>query len=92
MLGNAQDLLIVLIVAVILFFGAAKLPELFRNLGKAVGEFKKGRMEAELELAQMQQQQAQQLPQTQNVTELENEIKRLQEQLEQLKKQQTQKS
>ena len=36
-----QELLVILFV-ILLLFGAKKLPELARSLGKAVGEFKKG--------------------------------------------------
>lgn len=36
-----QEILLILIVA-LLIFGAAKLPEIGRSLGKALGEFKKG--------------------------------------------------
>ncbi|ARM76875.1 twin-arginine translocase TatA/TatE family subunit [Acidianus manzaensis] len=102
MFGNLAptDILIILIVAALVFFGASKIPEIFRNMGKAVGEFKKGRIESEMEINQMQQAvqsqpQIQQNTQpTQNVSasDLEKQIKQLQDQLEQLKKQQTSQS
>ena len=41
-----QELLIILII-VMLLFGAQKLPELARGLGKSVSEFKKGQQEDE---------------------------------------------
>jgi len=44
-----QELLIVFAV-ILLLFGASKLPELARSLGKASGEFKKARVESEKEL------------------------------------------
>lgn len=44
-LGLPEILLI--LVAVILIFGAKKIPEIARSLGKSVGEFKKGREEGE---------------------------------------------
>ncbi len=44
-----QELILVVIVVVILF-GASKIPELARSLGKATGEFKKAKQETELEL------------------------------------------
>jgi Sec-independent protein translocase TatA len=87
-----SDIAIIIIVALVLFFGTSKIPELFRSMGKAVGEFKKGRLEAELEMQQMQQQNQQ--PQVQNqadkAAELERQIQELQKQLEQLKSQKQQ--
>ena len=44
------ELLIVLAV-VLLLFGARKLPDLARSLGRSLGEFKKGRAEGESGLA-----------------------------------------
>lgn len=46
--GPQEIVLIFLIV--ILLFGASKIPELARSLGKATGEFKKAKQEAELEV------------------------------------------
>ncbi|AWR98033.1 twin-arginine translocase TatA/TatE family subunit [Acidianus sulfidivorans JP7] len=104
MFGNLAptDILIILIVAALVFFGASKIPEIFRNMGKAVGEFKKGRIESEMEINQMQQAlqpqvqntqpQVQQTQNNQNIADLEKQIKQLQDQLEQLKKQQTSQS
>jgi sec-independent protein translocase protein TatA len=37
-----NEWVIVAIVAVVVIFGAAKLPNIARNVGKAQGEFKKG--------------------------------------------------
>jgi Sec-independent protein translocase TatA len=92
MLGSPSDWVIIIIVALVLFFGTSKIPELFRSMGKAVGEFKKGRLEAELEMQQMEQQNQQ--PQVQNqadkAAELERQIQELQKQLEQLKSQKQQ--
>lgn len=48
MIGT-QELLIVFAV-ILLLFGASKLPELARSMGKAAGEFRKARMESEKEL------------------------------------------
>ncbi|BCU66935.1 hypothetical protein HS7_03720 [Sulfolobales archaeon HS-7] len=50
MFGSINDWIIVIVVAVILFGGASKIPELFRNLGRAVGEFKRGQLEIQKEL------------------------------------------
>lgn len=47
--GLMQVLICVLIIAVL--FGAKKIPELARSIGKAKGEFKKGLEEGEKELA-----------------------------------------
>ncbi|MFZ3168831.1 MAG: twin-arginine translocase TatA/TatE family subunit [Candidatus Methanoperedens sp.] len=40
-----------IVVVVIVLFGASKIPELARSLGKATGEFKKGKNEIENELS-----------------------------------------
>lgn len=48
MLGTPEIVLIVLVI--ILLFGANKVPELARSFGKATGEFKKGQNELENEL------------------------------------------
>jgi len=45
-----QQVLIILLV-VILLFGAKKLPALARSLGQSIGEFKKGRQELDDEAA-----------------------------------------
>ena len=44
--GLWQVIIVVLIIAVL--FGAKKIPELARSLGKAKGEFKKGLKEGEI--------------------------------------------
>ena len=44
---GGQELLIILFI-VLLLFGAKKLPELSRSLGKSLGEFKKGQKEGSL--------------------------------------------
>lgn len=40
--------LIVILIVLLLFFGAKRLPELSRSLGRSLGEFKRGRREADL--------------------------------------------
>ena len=52
MIGTMEIILIVLII--ILLFGASKLPELARSLGKATGEFKKAKQETELEVREVE--------------------------------------
>ena len=47
-IGTNEVLLIFL--AIIVLFGASKIPELARSLGKATGEFKKAKQESESEL------------------------------------------
>lgn len=49
MLGTTEILIIILVI-VFLLFGAKKLPELARSLGRAKGEFDRGKMEIEREL------------------------------------------
>lgn len=84
--NDMYGFLILVVIALVLLFGASKIPELFRAMGKAVGEFKKGKLEAELEMQQMQQQsQVQTSTQSDRVTELEKQLQELQKQLEQLK-------
>lgn len=51
MIGTTEMILIFL--AVILLFGANKLPELARSMGKSMGEFKKAQRETELEIRKL---------------------------------------
>ncbi len=63
MLGQ-PELLIILFIILILF-GSSKLPELARSMGKAKSEYKKGTVEGDDEIQQIEtQQQAQAAPQT----------------------------
>jgi sec-independent protein translocase protein TatA len=41
--------LIIILVIILILFGARKLPDLARSLGRSLGEFKKGRQEGEQE-------------------------------------------
>ena len=43
----------IIIIVGVLFFGAKKIPELARTLGKSKGEFEKGKMEGDKELKDM---------------------------------------
>ena len=45
-----QEWVFIIIVAVVLIFGAKKIPELAKTFGKAKGEFEKGKIEGEKEL------------------------------------------
>ena len=51
---GGPEMLIILLVLVLLF-GANKIPKLARSTGQAMGEFKKGREEVEDELQKMQE-------------------------------------
>jgi sec-independent protein translocase protein TatA len=52
MLDSLDDWLIIAVVAAVLFYGSTKIPQLAHSLGRAMGEFKKGRLEVERELKQ----------------------------------------
>ena len=45
-----QEWIIIIIIAVVLIFGAKKIPELAKTFGKAKGEFEKGKIVGEKEL------------------------------------------
>ena len=47
---GVPELLIIIVLAVLFIFGAKKIPELAKTLGKAKGEFEKGKLEGEKEL------------------------------------------
>lgn len=48
------EIIFVIVAAAILIFGAKKIPELARTLGKAKGEFEKGKLESEKELRDLE--------------------------------------
>ena len=52
--GHMEIILIIFII--LLLFGAKKLPELSRSLGKSLGEFKKGKEDIEREIHDVQTQ------------------------------------
>lgn len=54
MIGGTE-LLIIVAVALVLLFGAKKIGEIGRSLGKVGAEYKKGKMEAEKELKELQE-------------------------------------
>ncbi len=64
MIGTQEMVLIFLVV--ILLFGASKLPELARSMGKSMGEFKRAQHETELEVQKLGApvQQAKSIPQS----------------------------
>jgi len=51
MFDSATDWLIIAVVVGIIFFGATKIPTLAHSLGRSLGEFKRGRLEVDRELA-----------------------------------------
>ncbi len=54
--AGAEWIWIIVIVAV-LIFGAKKIPELARTLGKAKGDFEKGKIESEKDLKEFKEKQ-----------------------------------
>ncbi len=50
MFDSLDDWLIIAIVVAVLFYGSSKIPQLAHALGRSMGEFKKGKAEAEREL------------------------------------------
>ncbi|MFQ6013381.1 MAG: twin-arginine translocase TatA/TatE family subunit [Thermoplasmata archaeon] len=48
--GGFELIILLAIVALILFLGPTKLPQLARGIGKALGEFRRGRMEIERQI------------------------------------------
>ncbi len=52
MIGTTE-IVIILVAVAILLFGGKKITEFTRSLGKAVGEFQKGRIEAEMEIEEL---------------------------------------
>lgn len=47
---QGQEWIFIIVIAVVFIFGAKKIPELAKTLGKAKGEFEKGKIEGEKEL------------------------------------------
>jgi len=52
---QGMEWIILLVVIIVVLFGAKKLPELARSIGKAKGEYEKGLAEAELEVKRMKE-------------------------------------
>ncbi len=51
MFDSIDDWLIIAVVAGVLFYGSSKIPQLAHSLGRSVGEFKRGRLEVDREIA-----------------------------------------
>jgi len=49
-LGGMEWVILLIILAIIFFFGPKKIPELMRGLGRGMGEFKRGQQEIEREI------------------------------------------
>lgn len=90
MFESVWDWVIVIIVALVLFGGASKVPQLARAFGRAVGEFKKGQMEVEKELRSLQEGSSVSTTQNQSPDDRQKRIAELQKELEQLKSQDSQ--
>jgi sec-independent protein translocase protein TatA len=56
---QGSEWLIVIVIVVVLIFGANKIPDLAKSLGRASGEFQKGKVESEQEVARLKAQGAQ---------------------------------
>ena len=50
-----QEWIVLIVLAIVLIFGAKKIPELARSLGRAKMEFEKGKMEVEKELREIKE-------------------------------------
>ncbi len=48
---NGMEWIIIILVIVVIFFGAKKIPELARSMGRATSEFQRARVEAKKALA-----------------------------------------
>ena len=53
LLLQGSEWLIVAVIVVVLIFGANKLPDIAKSLGRASGEFKKGKIEGDKEIEQL---------------------------------------
>ncbi len=49
-LDSIPDWIIIIVIVLVLFGGAKKIPEFARSLGKATGEYTRGKMELEREI------------------------------------------
>lgn len=53
---NSAEIIIIVVIIAILFFGVRKIPELARSFGKASTEYEKARIEAKREIQQIKNQ------------------------------------
>lgn len=53
LLLQGSEWLIVIVIVVVLIFGANKIPDLAKSLGRASGEFQKAKVESELEVQKL---------------------------------------
>ncbi len=54
--GGFEWVILLIVIAILLLFGPQKLPELAKSIGRAWGEFRRGKMEVEREIRQEFQQ------------------------------------
>ncbi|MCL4309109.1 MAG: twin-arginine translocase TatA/TatE family subunit [Candidatus Thermoplasmatota archaeon] len=54
MFDSIDDWLIIAVVAGVLLYGSSQVPKLAHNLGRSMGEFKRGRLEVEKEIRAQQ--------------------------------------
>ena len=52
---GTTEIIVIVVAAGLLLFGAKKIPELARTLGKSKGEFEKGKMEGDKELKDLKE-------------------------------------
>ena len=55
LLLQGSEWLIVIVIVVVLIFGASRIPSLAKSLGRASGEFQKGKVESEMELKKIKE-------------------------------------
>ncbi len=87
MINSIWDWIIVIAVVLILFGSYNKIPELFRALGRAVGEFRKGQVEVERELNQLTKESSLNQANQANVSKQDNIVKAKDEEIEELRRQ-----
>ncbi|MEM3186083.1 MAG: twin-arginine translocase TatA/TatE family subunit [Conexivisphaerales archaeon] len=90
MIGSVTDWVILIVVILVLFGGARKIPELARAMGRAMGEFRKGQAEVEREIQKMATDtttdHSANVADNKSSTDTDTKIAELERQLEELKK------